>query len=67
MSLEDLVSAAELHCPACSMQTKTLKYPELIQYPDPLIQAATGEDVRVVDLGRAELHCTTSGISDQTH
>ena len=64
MSAEDLVSAG-LHCAACSMQTVTLQYPETMQYPEPLIvlfQAATGKDVRAVDLGRAELHCTTSGI-----
>lgn len=30
----------------------------------PLVKAATGEDVTAEELGGAELHCTTSGVSD---
>lgn len=30
----------------------------------PLVKAATGEDVSAEELGGAELHCTTSGVTD---
>lgn len=30
----------------------------------PLVKAATGEDVTAEELGGAELHCSTSGVSD---
>lgn len=30
----------------------------------PLVKAATGEDVTAEELGGAELHCTTSGVTD---